>query len=56
MEFTLEQRQEALDLFNELVEKGFTPAQRNEGDRDYTVSREFKEVDETLFVPHLKGG
>jgi hypothetical protein len=56
MEFTESQKDEARLLFGELVERGFLPAHRGEGESDNTVSRRFSEADETLFVPHLRGG
>jgi hypothetical protein len=56
IEFDKSQTSEAMEKFMELVNTGYTPAIRNEGQRDYSVSRNYREADEILFVPHLRGG
>jgi len=56
IEFDKSQTSEAMERFYDLLNSGHTPAIRNEGQRDYSVSRNYQEADEILFVPHLKGG
>jgi hypothetical protein len=56
IEFDKSQTSEAMEKFYDLLNSGHTPAIRNEGQRDYSVSRKFEEADEILFVPHLQGG
>jgi len=57
IEFDKTQTKEAMEKFTELLNSGHTAAIRNEGQRDYTVSRRLQQpADEVLFVPHLKGG
>lgn len=48
---------EAMGRFTALVRAGHTAAVRNAGESDYKVAKTFDPAaDETLFVPHLKGG
>lgn len=57
IEFTAEQRAEADAKFKTLLEEGKTAATRKVGAPDYAVIRDPGQVqDETLFIPHLKGG
>jgi hypothetical protein len=43
--------------FNELKSLGNTAATRKAGEKDYTLIRDPKDVqDETLFVPQMRGG
>lgn len=56
VEFDKSQINEAMEKFYDLLNQGHIAAHRDEGQRDYSVSRRFVEADETLFVPHLRGG
>ena len=48
---------EAMAKFTALVDAGHVAATRNTGTTDYTVTKTFDpNADETLFVPHMKGG
>lgn len=57
IEFSAEQKAEADAKFKALIEEGKTAATRKAGATDYAVIRDPGQVqDETLFLPHLKGG
>ncbi len=56
IEFDKSQTSEAMEKFYDLLNQGHAAAHRDEGQRDYHVSRRFKQADETLFVPHYVGG
>ena len=48
---------EAMAKFTALVGAGHIAATRKAGATDYTVTKTFDQTaDETLFVPHMKGG
>ena len=47
---------EAMERFDNLVKKGYTPAELK-ADGNHSVTRTFNpEAEQTLFVPQLKGG
>lgn len=51
------QLKEANDRFEALIKNGSIAATRKEGAAEYTVVKDpSKQQDETLFVPHMRGG
>jgi len=48
---------EAMERFSDLTSKGYRAATRKVGEHDYTLVKDFDPtVDETLFIPQMKGG
>lgn len=51
------QLKDSMDRFEALLKNGHTAATRKAGETEYTViKRPDQEQDETLFVPHMRGG